>query len=428
MTQTAFDPSDGPARRLLGWSAGVIVAGLVGAFIWSVLANVDEVARARGQVEPLEQVQRVESQHGGVLEELLIRRDDRVQQGQVIARLNPVEARSGLGEAERRAAALTVELERLLAFIDGRGADHRAQAEAYPVLVAQSQAALLARRSAVETQEREAGQRVAAKVAELAAIEAQLPAVTRQLTVAREATHTIAALVERGLAPRPRLVDLIEQEARFAVDLAQLNGRKTMGQAELLALQASQERIRRDEVSRARERAAELQGLIRVNEAQQEALRARLAGTELRSPVTGIVQSLPETRTGDVIEPGGLIARIVPAGGVRFVARLAPRDVGFVHVGQMVRLKTDSFDFSRFGALPGTVERISPTTNTDERGTAFYEVLVRIERTYYRDDAARFGLSPGMTGEADIITGRRSVFAYLWQPLVNQFDLALAER
>lgn len=88
------------------------------------------------------------------------------------------------------------------------------------MLVAQSEAAFVARAALIEAGENKARQRITGMRADIAALDEQLPAVQHQLAVARDATHTIALLVDRDLAPCPRLVDLVEQEACFAVDLA----------------------------------------------------------------------------------------------------------------------------------------------------------------------------------------------------------------
>ncbi|MGR5456776.1 HlyD family efflux transporter periplasmic adaptor subunit, partial [Vibrio alfacsensis] len=92
-------------------------------------------------------------------------------------------------------------------------------------------------------------------------------------------------------------------------------------------------------------------------------------------------------------------------------------DIGFVNEGQSARVKIDAYDYSRFGALKGIVESISPTTSKDEKGNIFYEVTIAVEKPYFRDDPDRFALLPGMTGEVDITTGEKTVFQYLWKPI-----------
>ena len=424
-----FDISEGPGLRAVQWGAGMIVLCLVAVFGWSLVTQVDQVARMRGSFEPIANVQRVESIHGGVLDEILVRPGDVVTEGQVLVRFDRTEAAAALLEAQRRRAALAIEIERLSALADRRTPDFSAYEADFPTLVTQQQNALRARIATVEAQQREISDRIGERQAELEAIAQQRPAVIEQVSVARTAERTLADLVARGLAPRPRLVEAIEQEARFNVDLAQLNGRQTMAEAALRGLQESLGRIWLEEEGRARERMAEAQGQLRVLEAQLVTLERRLSELELRSPLAGMIQNLPETPRGDVIEPGGLIARIVPnEGGLRFVARLPPRDIGFVAVGQSVRLKVDAFEFSRYGALAGEVERISPTTMLDERGAAFYELRVRVAQPFFRDGATRLAALPGMTAEGDVLIGRRSVFSYLWQPVAAQLDTALSER
>ena len=149
--------------------------------------------------------------------------------------------------------------------------------------------------------------------------------------------------------------------------------------------------------------------------------QAKLTNTMLVSPLQGLVQSLPSTQNGGVIQPGGTVVEIVPVGGkAGFKARLSPRDIGFVNVGQPTRIKIDAFDYSRFGALKGEVESISPTTSQSERGEIYYEVVVSVETQYFRDNPESFSILPGMTGEVDITTGEKSVFQYLWKPNIHQ--------
>ncbi|WP_299077978.1 HlyD family type I secretion periplasmic adaptor subunit [uncultured Paraglaciecola sp.] len=157
--------------------------------------------------------------------------------------------------------------------------------------------------------------------------------------------------------------------------------------------------------------------------------QAKLTNTMLVSPLQGLVQSLPSTQNGGVIQPGGTVVEIVPVGGkADFKARLSPRDIGFVSVGQPTRIKIDAFDYSRFGALKGAVESISPTTSQSERGEIYYEVVVSVDVPYFRDNPESFSILPGMTGEVDITTGEKSVFQYLWKPIYTNVSVAFGER
>lgn len=97
-------------------------------------------------------------------------------------------------------------------------------------------------------------------------------------------------------------------------------------------------------------------------------------------------------------------------------------------IGQPARIKVDAFDYSRFGALKGEVEKISPTTSKSERGDIYYEVTVSVDKPYFRDNPESFSILPGMTGEVNITTGEKSVFQYLWKPIYTNVSAAFGER
>ncbi len=410
-------------------AAIVILIGMAALVFWMVYTPVDEISKARGEIEPIAQVKRVESRHGGQLTGLRVSRGQLVEAGEVVALLDQTEAQSALKVVEARVAGLQLEIERLLALAERRDADFSTHVEDFKDLVEREKAALAAtlaflraERSVIRTQIQE-------RRAEIVAIDEERPQLTRQIAIAEEERTVQQGLQDRGLGTRGKLAELRQQEAQYRFDLAQLAGRRTIAEAEIDELEASLTQLELDEFAKARSRIAEAHAQKNALQAEIAALENRLAETEIRSPVAGMIQSIPDDTIGDVIDPGGMVVTIVPIdGGYRFSGRLSPRDVGFVTVGQPVRLKIDSYDYSRFGALPGTVEEVSPTTALDERGTAFYEVLVKLDKDHFHDVEDGLPLMAGMTGEADIKTGAKTVFQYVWKPIYTNLDLALTER
>jgi HlyD family secretion protein/adhesin transport system membrane fusion protein len=295
--------------------------------------------------------------------------------------------------------------------------------------VSREQAAFEARQQLLENQQSIIHKQINVTRAEMEAVKAERPAVERQLLVAKERVAIQEGLVERGLASRAELVEAIEVEANYDYRLAELTGRFAVLQAQIKEFEERLEEIDLADRRRAHDRIIEVNAtLYEITERIARLIR-RVVQTEFRAPVAGIVLSLPETVSGRFIEAGELVAEIVPLGvSLQFVAKLSPRDVGFVASGQSASLKIDSFDFSRYGALTGVVSDVSPTTIVDDKGAAFYEVLIEIPKAYFRDDPEQFALLPGMTGEADILTGKKTVFEYVWKPIYTNLDRALTER
>lgn len=441
MTETAssknFDPvravelelGGGALDRTIRASTILIILTVVAVVAWTLVARIDELARARGEIKPIGDVQVIESRDGGRIEELLVREGDRVQKGDLIARFQRAGSESDLLVALAKKSALQMEVERYAAFLEGRDADFSAFEADYPLIVARERGAFESQRRLLQAEQLIAEEKLTEKRAELASLETEIPAIAEQKRATEESLAIYKTLSEKQLTSKVQYADAIQKDAGIARELAAAKGRRTLLQAEIQELQDAVEEVRTRFHAEASEKRAASAGELRQVTEQLAALEERVAETLIKSPVSGTVQSVPKTRVGEVIEPGGKVAEIVPGDeGLHLVVRLAPRDVGFVRAGQPAKVKIDAFDYSRYGALEGTVERVSPTTFVDERGVSYYEVAVALDRAYFGDDPGQFALVPGMTGEADIKTGEKTVFQYMWKPVYTNLDLAFTER
>lgn len=132
---------------------------------------------------------------------------------------------------------------------------------------------------------------------------------------------------------------------------------------------------------------------------------------------------------GGVIAPGGSVVDIVPMGDTMVVeAKLPPQDVGYVHVGQPVRVQLASADGARFDHLDGEVSHVSPDTVETSDGTPYYKVRIKTGRDYFESDGQRYQLVPGVQVMCSIVTGSRSVMEYIASPFMGSVSTALQER
>ena len=160
----------------------------------------------------------------------------------------------------------------------------------------------------------------------------------------------------------------------------------------------------------------------------------QLARTVLKSPVNGIVKRIMNHTTGGVISPGAPLMEIVPVGPrVLVEARVRPADIGFVKVGQEVKVKLSAYEFTIYGGLTGTVMSISPDVlvDGDKRDGSYYRALVRADASTLRSPGAPgekpLQVLPGMMGTAEIRTGQRSVLAFVLRPMLKTSE-AFRER
>jgi hemolysin D len=88
------------------------------------------------------------------------------------------------------------------------------------------------------------------------------------------------------------------------------------------------------------------------------------------------------------------------------------KDIGFVHAGQSVQIKIDTFPYTKYGTVPGVVTHISEDAIQGEKLGLVYAMRVRLERETIRVNKRAIHLTPGMALSVEVKTGRRRVVEY----------------
>lgn len=155
----------------------------------------------------------------------------------------------------------------------------------------------------------------------------------------------------------------------------------------------------------------------------------RVSRTLVRAPVKGKINRLMINTVGGVIQPGEDIVEIVPVDDSLLIeAHIRPSDIAFLRPGQNAMIKFTAYDFSIYGGLPATLERISADTITNEEDESFYLIYLRTEKNYIDSSKGPLEIIPGMTVTVDILTGKKTVLDYLLKPILKAKNEALRER
>lgn len=412
-------------RRLLYGILILVVAFLVTA----VFARIDELAKSRGGIIPAQRVQVLQTPLGGVLEELSVRDGDIVTAGQVIARFRSSSIDRDVEELTARKAGLEIDLERLAAIAEQRLPNFAEFKKDFPDLVSEALALFEEQNRLEVSQAQGKAQEMAEVNARLRAVELELPSAQSAYEEARAQLARIRDGVEQGIIPANRLLSVQVQFTQAQQGYQELVAQREANNARLVALSSEGDTIRSTAASEARAKRSEILEQLAEIEAQFRALRIDSGDISVLSPVNGIIQNVSDTPVGTVIEPGGTVAEIVPTDeGVLFEARISPRDIGFVEVGQRALVKIDSFDFSRFGAVSGEVMRVSPSSiEIPQTGERYFVAEIRLDQEYVGSDPTH-RMTPGMTGEVDIVTGEKTLFEYILKPVFLAKDTAFHER
>lgn len=414
------------SRNLRRTLIGIVV--LVGiAIAWAVIAQVDELARARGEVRLGGRVQALQSEYGGTIVKLRVREGDNVKAGQIIADFSASDIDKLLKQATIKYNALAIDRERLLALESGRRPDFSKYASDYPLLVAQAEISyreMVADRDAADSSKRSEGMQSSAMLAgalrDVDLIEREIA--ENQIRLARLEEGARKGFVTKNSLTEARLqaIALEQRLSAATTQIASLQGLLGGNKSEL-------SRIRADFNKQVSLELGKITETYRDVEAEIKALEDRNERLHVRAPIDGRIMNLPQTLIGAVIGPGQVIAEVVPYGQDVFMdVKVSPRDIGFVQVGQRAYVKIDSFDSARYGMVEGKVRSLAPTSTKSERDEPpFYRVEIVLSKPFVGNSSRR--LLPGMTGEADIATGRKSVMQFLLKPLFTAADTAFHE-
>ena len=436
----------------LGRAIGVTIIGLfVLALGWASLGHVDIVATAPGKIIPNGYSKVIQPFETGVVRAILVANGQNVKEGDVLIELDSTinegeinHLRSDLQSAQldiaRLRAALTDTDDPLAAFHPPEGAD--------PALVAMQRQFLVAQVSEHRAKIAALDGQRAQKEAELGTISATVDKLEAVIPTIEERVNIRKALSEYSsrLQYYEILQQLTESQQERLVQKSHLKEAKAAVAAIIETRGQTNAEYRRTLFGELTEAERKAGGLAAdLSKAEQ---RTKLQ--QLTAPVSGVVQQLSIHTVGGVVTPAQSLAVVVPSDSkLEIEAMVSNRDVGFVHAGDEVEVKVDTFDFTRYGLLHGRVLNISSdaivrdnpndksnekqagstTTTSDLNGQELtYAARISVDRTQMQVEDKKVNLSPGMAVTAEIKTGSRRIISYLLSPLVRYKQESLRER
>ncbi len=408
----------------------VITALIIVLFTWAYFTELDELTRGIGKVIPSRQVQVIQNLEGGIVKELRVKEGQFVKTGEVLVVIDDTgagssyqEGRAKLGELKARAVRLKAE-----AGIAGFVIDEEARTN-YPQLIMEEQR-LYETNTARRNSEKEVFvQRFKQRQVELANARLRLKNLHTSKGMIQREIELMDPLFKKGLVSELEFIQLRQKELdnRKEID-------ETVKNIESLEHQVIEARNAIGEIEgrQKSEAQTELNKVIAEIEQisnSQVAIEDRVRRTMVRSPVDGTVKQLFINTVGGIAKPGMDIIEIVPNDDKLLVeAKIKPSDIAFVYPGQNAVIKLTAYDFAIYGGLEGKVIHVSADTITDEKDEEYYLVRIETDTNYLGTEDNKKDIMVGMTVQADIITGKKTIIQYIMKPILRAKYNALRER
>jgi HlyD family type I secretion membrane fusion protein len=435
-------PTDLDCRPASDRAAGSVALGLgliVGFFgifgAWSALAPLESYVIAPGVVKVEDNRKTVQHREGGLIAAVLVRDGDRVEQGQVLIRLDDTELRSIVEVLTSQYRELRALEARLIAERDD------ADTVVFPEDLTQDQAGtpaldrLLKAQMLVFKSRREEylntigvfNQRISQLNEQITGLSSQVAYTSQQMTLIKDELAGLRELLKVGATP----LNHVRATERMAAALgSQLGGQK----ADIGRSREAISEMRLQILSLKQKRATEVASQLRETQQRQfeilpqlQAKRVALGRTELRAPVSGHVVGLSVFTNGGVIQPGERVMDIVPSEPPLLIqARIRPDNIDDIAPNQRAEIRLTGLKQRALKVIHGTLRRISADSLVDNRtGQGYFTAEVEVDLKDIADNG--IVLVSGMPADVLITVGTRTALSYLAQPLSFGLRKAMSE-
>ena len=424
--QVAGQQSSGPSFILF------VVALLVALLTyWSTIAELDIVTRGEGKLIAAADNQVVQASEGGVIINRFVEENESVSEKQILFEIDPVDVSAEYEKTKQRLSTFRIKKNRLDLEVSGGIFENQAGLKnADASVIAAEKNLFLSRRQ-------ELANTISIYENKNLQVQKQLLSIDASLTMELDLQgfidreiELLRPLVEQNIAPETRLLELLREKKR------------NLGNQEINRLAIAEAEIALDELAQQIVSAKEnykLQALDELSKVTAEIvelatvlprLSQRVSRTTILAPMDGIVSKIKYKTIGGYVRQGDVLLEMVPGNeGIILEGRIKPEDISRIKLDDAVKVRLSAYDSAKYGSISGGVAAISPDTETSEDGTGatYYAIEVKITSDMILDNGTVVQLKPGMTATIDVLSGKRTVFEYIWAPMTRVQELALRD-
>ncbi|MDL2354262.1 MAG: HlyD family type I secretion periplasmic adaptor subunit [Pseudomonadota bacterium] len=427
--------TDAGAYSKLGW--WIVLAG-VGAFLlWAIWAPLDKGVPLSATVTKESNRKAVQHMSGGTVDDILVHEGDIVKAGQVLVRMNGVQAKSQADitraqyfNARATEARLRAELENKKSVVlPATLAPYKADPRVATVMTLQNQL-MSSRQSALQSELGAFDENIAGLKLQTQGLQESRESKKQQMAILKEQLDNMRDLSKDGYVARSRLLEIERTYAQTSGMLSEDIG--NIGRAQRQVMEMS---LRRNQ--RIQEYQKEVRTTLSDTEREAEALSARmtaldyeLANADVKAPVDGTVVGLNIFTRGGVVGPGFRLMDLVPTDDPLIVEGQLPVNlIDKIHAGLPVELIFSAFNSNSTPHIPGVVTQVSADRTVDERtGAAYYKMKAKVTPAGAKLIAAKkLDIRSGMPVELFVKTGERTMMSYLLKPIFDRAKTSMTE-
>lgn len=419
--------------------ANAIVFFVFFLLIWSLVVKVQETSRAQGILVPENNVFPIHQREPGKVVKVFVKDGDLVKKGDPLIYFDETIASSEYVQKKENLEHLMIEKERILFLLEA--IMHEKTTPSSHLSFFKDRIKKMHPNKKTDTYEDRFFHEFNAYIAQKKSLEAKKSQVSSEINRSIEAIESLS-----------KDLDLHQEELSIYTDL---NSKGTISKRDYLVAQRqfSQTKNKRDEAYKNLSKSQDLfeeakQNLIHLTASFKESWKTQLSSIEanikelenivsrqktrkdwhtVTAPEEGWVANL-NVHSGSHVAPSDRLMELVPRqDNLVLECQLNTKDIPFVKKGMKALVRVHGYDYTRYGTLEGTVDNISANMSTDHNIVhPYYKVHVRLNTNYLNDPS--IPLYVGMGAEAHVVTGKRTIFSYLINPIRRSIHHSFHER
>ena len=417
----------------LGW--WIVIGGLGSFLLWASLAPLDKGVPLTGTVAVATSKKAIQHETGGTVETILVKEGDVVKAGDVLVRMNNVQAGAEAETARVQYIAARTMQARLEAERDGKNgvvlpkefADAKSDPRVLESLALQNQISS-SRRSAISSELSAIDENIAGLLSQMQGLEESVASKHEQKALITEQLAGMRDLAKEGYMATNRVLESEQTLAGINANISE--GVGNIGRAKRQVSELKMQKIQRNQ-----EYQKEVRTQLSEAQKQADALQNQLKGLdrnvqniEIKAPVAGTVVGLSVFTKGAVVAPGFKLMDIVPVEDSLVVeGHLPVHLVDKVYAGLPVSLIFTAFNQNKTPHIPGEVVNVSADRFIEEQtGQPYYKVTSKVAPEGVKM-IVNLKIRPGMPVDMFVKTGERTMMNYLLKPILDHLKLSMSE-
>ncbi len=430
-----------PVPRRAQHTAWLVTSMFVACVVAMGVIKVDQVVTAPSIVVSKDPTLVVQPMETSIVRSIEVHPGEAVHAGQVLARLDPTFSAADLGADAGQVANYQAQVERMQAEVQDKPFNYNGLDPNLSL-----QAAIYAQRKAQFDATLEGyKQKADSLIATIARANSDAAGYRDRLQTAQNVEQMRKELERLQVGSRLNTLAASDNRAEMARFLAYAQEQAQGAQKDLGSLLAERDGFVQQWHADLADKLAEAVSQLTTARQSLEKDQLRRQLVELRAGRDATVLTVAKVSVGSVLQSGQQFITLVPSDApLEVEADIAGSDDGYVHVGDPVGIKFDTFPFTQYGMAYGTVRIISadsfspqddqrnptgalPMPANAQSAEPYYRARIAIDRVALRNVPPSFRLMPGMPVTADIKVGKRTVLQYLLERVLPVAQVGMRE-